>query len=171
MKHKLFSSRALLAAMLVFCLFLASCDKLKTVTSSVKRAIPLLQAEGISVKNADEVLRLITLFDADPQAATLDALTLAFDGLTADAREIANPTKRTVVLVVLVGANIALQAMAEEYIKKVSVTAAMSVGAQDNNLRGFASREKWQCRSSQTGRYVPMSYCKEHPDVSTVESR
>lgn len=155
-------------------------DQVRTVISSVNRAIPLLQAAGVDTTDANEIIRLMNEFDANPTAATLSAVTLLFDRMVAKAQTIPEQGKRTVVIVILVAANIALSALAEKYTKietENPTDPRVGAPAVRMTIRRFASRGNWRCRAAgtvgkyETGQYMPMEMCKKHPDNSVVETR
>lgn len=166
-----------LALFLTLTLTLASiaCDSasINTVIKYTQRALPLLSAAGVSLANAQQVIDLSKQFQTNPQAATLSAITLAFDRLVAEAQGIPEQGKRTAVLVALVAANIALQELADKYLARVAANpndprlGAPQVRA---TLRHRAQREPWACRNAQTGKFEKMEFCKAHPERSVVET-
>ncbi len=168
-----------LAVMLIVAM-LANCGGINTIISSVKKAIPLLQSVGVDVSSANEVISLANQFETDPNAATLGALTLAFDRLVMQAQAIPDSTKRTVVLVILVAANVALQSLAEKYVNRMEARPddeRLGAPMVRATIRSYAKRPRWQCRTSgpiekyKAGQYAPMEICKKYPDNTQVETR
>jgi len=166
--------RWVIAPLLVLALFISACQvTIDDVISSVEAAVPLLQAEGVDTKLATDVLDLARKFKTDPTAATLEACTIAFDKLTARAQQIANPTKRTAVLVALVAANITLQKLAQKYLTlSTRHPSDTRLGGANTRvaLSKVAHRAAWRCRDASGGQYRDMEFCKAHPDTSVVET-
>lgn len=160
--------------------FNIGCDNAKTVIKYVNRALPLLTAVGVDISDAREVIDLMNQFDKDPSAAILSATTIAFDRLVAKAQQIPEQGKRTVVMVILVGANIALQELADKFFEKSLAKpddprlGASSVRMQ---IHRFSQKKSWTCRAAgtvekyQAGQYMPMEMCKKFPDNSVVETQ
>lgn len=175
-------TQRILALVLILSLvsFNIGCDNAKTVIKYVNRAIPLLTAVGVDISDAREVIDLMNQFDQNPTAAILSATTLAFDRMVAKAQQIPEKGKRTVVMVILVGANIALQELADKYFAKATEKPddpRLGAPAVRMQIRRFAQKKRWTCRAAgtvgkyQAGQYMPMEMCKKFPDNSVVETQ
>lgn len=175
-------SRRLTALVLVLALlsFNTSCDGAKTVIKYVKRAMPLLSAAGVDLSSAQEVINLMTQFETNPSAAILSATTIAFDRLVVKAQQIPEQGKRTVVLVILVAANIALQELANKWLdKELENPNDPRLGAPTTraSIRRFAVKSQWNCRATsnlgkyKAGQYMPMEMCKKYPENAVVETQ
>ncbi len=82
--------------------------------------------------------------------------------------------RKNQILLGLVGARIALGIIARNITKEVVAAAGpqpkRSTAVRISRIQEFSKRKNWRCRSSQSGRFAPMSFCKAHPDVSVVET-
>lgn len=113
--------------------------------------------------------------DALEQAA---AFIDATDGIVRDVLKIQDPGKRTLILATLAGARIALRHISEQLKEVEESGVVVSDGPRRSTrpnaalakVRAFRTSKNFRCRSSQTGRFQSMSYCKAHPDVSQVET-
>lgn len=161
--------------------FAGTCEqKASTVISYVNKAIPLLTASGVDISDAQDVIRLMNEFQTNPTAATLSAVTLAFDKTVAKAQTISNQGKRTAVIVILVAANIALTSLAEKLLNKAAenpTDARLGAPATRMQIRRFANKPKWQCKATarvenyKAGDLMPMEMCKKYPDSGVVETQ
>jgi hypothetical protein len=164
---------SLILSLLLWTVSCGSAD-INTVIKYTQRALPLLSAAGVDLANAQQVIDLANQFQADPQAATLAAITLAFDRVIAQAQGIPDQGKRTVVLVALVAANIALHELADKYLALLNANPGdprLGAPRERMTLSQRARRKPWACRNSQTGKFEKMRFCEKNPSISTVETR
>lgn len=179
MRFALRPSRAIALLVIISLLsFAGTCEqKASTVITYVNRAIPLLTASGVDISDAQEVIRLMNEFQTDPTAATLSAVTLAFDRTVAKAQKIQDQGKRTAVIVVLVAANIALTSLAQKYLTKANENPGdprLGAPVVKMQIKRFANKAVWQCQATATiekysaGDFMPMEMCKKFPDSGVV---
>jgi hypothetical protein len=145
----------------------------RDVVSALNDISPLLQQAGVSTAKLTQAIsianQLVTSFennqDADTVALTSSLIT-AFNALAAESELITNQHTRTLVIVSLGIANVALHYIANH----VERTASGRLGA-NHVIPRFNKQKVWACRDAQSGQYRKMSYCRAHPDVTVVETR
>jgi hypothetical protein len=153
-----------------------------------REIVPIFESAGYSSHYVGEAIGagdlLVTALNAHKDADALEqaaAMIDATNGIISDVINIQDQTKRTLILATLAGARIALRHISEK-LKDVEDSGAVVAGGggmkgarRGGNtalakVRAFRTSKNFRCRSSQSGRWVEMSYCKAHPDVSQVET-
>jgi hypothetical protein len=197
-KFILRSSTSLMLVMaLVFVSLAAKCDGnkyspyVKTGVRGLVTAEKIFAANGLSTAKFDPAIKIgnaaVTGLDSgatnalDRVADFIDA----FESITADAELIKDQNTRTLVLVGMAVGSEALHELADQ-LKKDAVGSqdseagsrpakartAVAIAAESNGGRrmaAFAAKPRWRCRNSINGQFAQMTFCKEHPDTSTVE--
>lgn len=153
----------------------------RRVSTALKAVVPIFSANGIGTMRLavaiDIADRLITAFETNNNAAALEltsALITEFNALVSqDVVRITNPATRTIVLVGLAVANIALHqisdALAEQpagVLRRADPSSAQKV----QTIVAFGQRKNWRCRNASSGKFAPMSFCKQFPANSVVET-
>lgn len=147
------------------------------VVSALTDALPLLTQGGVQTAKIQQAItignQLVTAFRDNQDASALQltsALITQFQSIADDAGLIPNPMTRTRILVTLALGNVALHYISNHIHSEVP-SGVLSASPALVVIRMEARKPIWRCRSSQTGKFSPMSYCKQHPDVSTVERK
>lgn len=145
------------------------------VVGAATDAIPILTAAGVSTVKAEQFRdygnKLVLAIKANDgtalgyAASCIDLL----EQVANDAKLITDPARRTTVLVILAVAEVALHHIANAL--PAPQAGRMSAGRSATTIQNFKAKKAWRCRSSQTGRYAKMDYCRAHPDVTTVETQ
>lgn len=160
------------------------CDKESALKNSrransvLREVVPIFQANGLSTVRLQEAItlsdRLIVALEtggtgSDP-VALVSALISTFNALVSeDVLKIQNPQTKTIILVSLAIANIALREIANALAEEAPPTARSSRDA--NVIESFRASPKWRCRDSVSGQFRKMDYCKANPSTSTVETQ
>jgi hypothetical protein len=155
----------------------------KEVVGGINDTIPIFKANGLDitqlVRARDYGQQLITALettDGSGSGPLLTSLINTFSGIVASTDVISNPRTRTIILMSLAVANIALRRLADK-LDDIFVSSGGGQGAAAGMshdvrvARAFKRRPVWRCRNSQTGQYAKMEFCKAHPDVSQIETR
>ena len=149
----------------------------KQVVGGLNDTIPIFQANGLDASQlirardyGNQLISKLESTDGENSGPLLTSLINTFSGIVAQTEIIRDPKVRTIVLVSLAVANIALRRLAD---KLDDAEAVVGRGASPDltTARAFKARKPWRCRNSQTGRYATMDFCKGHPDISQVETR
>jgi hypothetical protein len=156
-----------------------ACSKASTLSwskegvSALQEAQPLLVAAGLPADKITTAIewgnKLVAKLE-DPSSTPADPASLArgvitaFQDVVAQTNLIKDQQKKVVVLAILGIANIALHHIAD------AVLTPTSGVALDPVVGKFKAAKPWRCRSSQTGKFEKMSFCKNNPAVSVVEA-
>jgi hypothetical protein len=142
-------------------------------------AIVIFESNGQSttrlIQVRDMAGKVRDAFNAGDNTSAVDyarQLIMLFNLLTDDAKAIQNPTTRTIILVALFIVNEKLTDLANKVAavpETVKVAASRRNSSAVNTIEAFRAKKNWRCRSSQTGQFAKMEYCKAHPDVSVIE--
>jgi hypothetical protein len=155
----------------------------KEVVGGLNDTIPIFQANGLDitqlVRARDYGQQLITALettDGSGSGPLLTSLINTFSGIIASTDVISDPRVRTIVLVSLAVANIALRRLADKLDDAIATVGAGGMGAAAGSAdartaRAFKRRPAWRCRNSQTGRFATMDFCRAYPAISQVETR
>lgn len=147
----------------------------RDVVSALTDIQPILQQAGLPTDKVAQAItlgnKLVTYLEGgtttNPDViATISGLISAFNQLAAQTDLITNQHIKTLVIVSLGIANVALHYISNH----VERQASGRLGAS-HTIAIFNKQKVWACRNAQTGRYEKMSFCKAHPDVTTVETR
>lgn len=143
------------------------------VVEGLSLSLPLLEQAGVDVAKVRTaidlgrklVIALKSEGGGDP-VNLVDQLIGKFDLIVGEVNKLPiSQANRTKILVGLAVSQIALRIIAR------NIEAKAPEGVQEvSNIKVFAAKPKWRCRSSQTGRFAEMKFCREHPDVSVVET-
>lgn len=183
--ERLMLRRASLALALVFTIVLAGCSKTsaakytRIATDAVESTEAIFSANGLPVVNLQKVVAAGRAAQRAFESGASNALDLlsAFissyeDWIASDVDLIKDQRTRTIVLVALSVGNIALHAlvdMLDQGTPATIRTAAMPSSNTLATLENFRAKPRWRCRSSISGRFEKMDYCKANPATSQVE--
>lgn len=154
----------------------------RRVSSGLKKALPYIEKYGISTTRItigiDVADRLVIAPEKNDSAGALELTETLINEFNAiideDVIKIPDGKTRTIVLVGLEVANAALHFLADGIsaeAAKVPVGDARSGAARQlGTVQQFRRKSSWRCRSSQSGRFMKMDYCKMHPDVSQIDT-
>lgn len=143
------------------------------IVESLNASLPLLAPYpelSVRVVNAVTIGRqLVTALKSEgggDAGNLVDSLITHFDQIVSQVNSLPIPQERkNQILLGLIGARIALGVISRNIAEK-----APEGVQQVSKVREFSKRKLWRCRSSQTGRFAEMSFCKAHPDVSVIET-
>lgn len=149
------------------------------VVRGLNVAIPIFESNGqdtaLLIKARDLAFKAEMAFQKNNNAsgaATITDLVAVFDiEIMAQVNRITNPTVRTIVLVGLAVANDQLHELLDK-LDEMSANAPSEIkGMNKSAVSAFKNKGRWKCRNSENGQYASMSYCKEHPATSEVETQ
>lgn len=182
MRHlRYYAAIALLAACITGSLGFA-CDKAsalknsRRVNSVLKETVPIFQANGLNTARLQEaitisdklILALETGTGGDDPVALVSTLITAFNVLvTEDVLKISDARLRTIVLVSLAIANIALKEIANALADEAATRGATRSMGQMDTIESFRAQPKWRCVDA-AGATRSMDYCKRNPATATV---
>lgn len=159
----------------------------RTVGRSAGLAIPVVQslvdsgecrrcANIITVlqRIEDDSSILAQAFEQHDNTTALEkaaAITRSLEQLIAVDSKLIPQGKRTLVLALLAAADIAISEIANHTQKEADAPTkvVLSRSADAQVMIKYAAKPRLQCRSSITGRFEKMDYCKANPNNSTVE--
>jgi hypothetical protein len=149
----------------------------RDVVSALNDTVPILENAGLDAAKLRQAVdignRLVSAFESNQSADAISltsALVTAFEGIVSDTGAIKDPRTRTLVLVALATGNVALHYIANHLPDNATASGPLKGSSDARNVLQFKKKPRWRCRSSQTGRFEDMGYCKAHPDVSQVET-
>lgn len=172
---------ALLAACITGSLGFA-CDRAsalknsRRVNSVLKETVTIFQANGLNAARLQEAIvisdKLIVALEAGTGGtdtlALVATLITAFNTLVAeDVLKIADARLRTIVLVSLAVANIALREIADALAEEGAARSSAAPSQQVRTIAAFRAQPKWRCVDA-GGAARNMDYCKKNPGVATV---
>jgi hypothetical protein len=155
-----------------------ACSKASTlswsreVVSALREAGPLLQSLGVpldklnvAISAGDSLVAALENPSSNTDTKALASnLIHAFEEVVAQTDVIGDANRKTLILAILGIADIALHHIVD------SIPPTNAVAASPAVLK-FKASKVWQCRDAKTGKYQKMSFCKDHPDISVVETR
>lgn len=176
---------ALAALIIVMSVYQLACPRTRlvvygrTTADALRETSMILRSAQLSTVRVDQAAeiadRLVAALTAKDNPTAIEQTTLlitAFQGIVIEVNLIRHPATRTMVLVALAVANVALhhiaEALAVEGAKIPAAARGRVVGTQV--VEEFMRRPKWRCRSAKSGRFEKMSFCKANPDLSVVET-
>lgn len=147
------------------------------VVEALNLSLPLLEQAGVNVAKVKIAVgignQLVAALKAGQSDSAVDLtakLISAFELIVTDVNTIPmSQSLRTKILVGLAAGQIALRIIARN-LEESKPAGVLTVNSETAKIKTYAAKPKWRCRSSQTGRFAEMSFCKQHPDVSIVET-
>lgn len=161
----------------------SACDKgtmlswSKKAVSALEKVSPTLTGAGINVALITEAIRngklLIAAFEANNNESAIgytDTFITAFEAIVVDTERITNPLTRTLALAIMAVVDEAIHFIADN-LNVPDLPVGMRGSPAVTKIKQYGAKKAWNCRNSQTGRYEKMSFCKDNPAGSTVETR
>lgn len=147
------------------------------VVGVIDDVVPIFQANGLPTARLTQARGIAAKLEiafrenqSQEALALVSALIPVFQQIVGETTGISNGTTRTIVLVSLAVANVALRRIADKLAEQ-PVPESVSASAEAQTVAAFRASKKWRCRNSATGRFESMSYCKKNPATSEVETR
>lgn len=165
----------------------------RLTADGLKDVVRILHTNNIQSKGFDKAVDLadkgVAAFeqhrDADGLALTAALIDVFENEVVADVDLIKNQTTRTVVMVAVAVARVALTQLSAAIDKVITVaevyrisipgvTAFQSSDAQTKaeaakaKIKAFKKKKQWRCKNAVTGRFEKMDFCKAHPETSVV---
>jgi carboxylesterase type B len=141
--------------------------------------MPLMAAAGINITHVqqaaeigDRLVQALTAKDNPTAIQLTSQLISAFEAVVREVNVIHDQKARTLIMVALAVANVALHHIADvldEESAKVPAAMRGRVAAETELIADFKRKRAWRCRSAVTGKFMVMDFCQKNPATSVVE--